>query len=455
MMRLYRYLTYLLGPLLLLYLSYRRRIGKEPDLRRGERLGKAELPRPEGPLLWIHAASVGEAASVLPLITELCERYPSLHILLTTVTLSSAELMERKLPERAMHQYAPIDHPRAVRRFLKHWKPDLALWVESEFWPNMIRQTFRRNIRMVLINARLSQRSYDRWMRFRKTLAELLHCFSIIFPQSDKDAARFEKFGAGRLEMVGNLKYDADPLPADSKAMGTMITMLGGRRLWLAASTHPGEEPQIAQAHSVLKELYPDLLTIIVPRHAARGAAIADELQSTRLSVALRSRKEEISDSTDIYIADTMGELGMFYRMAGIVFMGGTLVPHGGQNPLEAIRLDCAVIYGPHHENFSAICQELEQAGAALQVANITALEEAVDHLFKDQESQELMAKKGLELLATKEGVVQRIIAALADELQKIAGPAQQDGADENNEDAATETPIPAEEKESAQESRP
>lgn len=419
---LYRLITYLLGPLLPLYLRYRLRHGKEDKLRLGERLGHAGFPRPAGPLIWIHAASVGESTSVLPLIQALAERYPTLNILITTVTTSSATLMAKKLPERAFHQFVPIDHPSAIRRFLKHWQPKAAIWVESEIWPNMIYETHRSGCQMTMVNARMSARSFEQWKKHRNLLVPLLDCFDAFYPQSMVDAERLESLGAQGIEYLGNLKYDGAPLPIDSKATGELLGMIGDRPLWLAASTHHGEESACAQVHRVLKELYPELLTIIVPRHAHRGKSIASLIRNEHsLTVSRREKKEPIRPETDIYIADTMGELGIFYRLAGIVFIGGSLVPHGGQNPLEAARLDCALLYGPHMENFSSICRDLEVAGAAKRVASVTSLEEHVDTLLRNQEQQGQMAQAALSLLEKQGGVVEKLIEKLAPALNKLA----------------------------------
>lgn len=274
---------------------------------------------------------------------------------------------------------------------------------------------------MMLVNARLSQQSYERWARMRNFINHILDCYEIIFPQSERDSERFKKLGALQLVEAGNIKYDSLPLPSDSKSMGQLVSMIGGRPVWLAASTHPGEEEMMAEVHLVLKELYPELLTIIVPRHAPRGPAIAAQLKGMGINTALRSIEDAISDSTDIYIADTMGELGLFYRIASIVFIGGTFVPHGGQNPLEAMRLDCAVLYGPYRDNFATICYELEAAGAALMVEDMTSLEETIDVLLKDHERQEKLAQTAMEFLEEKQGVVDSLISHLSPHLEKLS----------------------------------
>lgn len=424
MVWLYRVVTWLASPLLRLVLWWRKRLGKEHPTRIRERLGKSALPRPDGPLLWVHAASVGESTSILPLLQRFSERYPALNMLVTTVTTSSAKLMGKKLPERAFHQFAPIDQPQVIRRFLKHWRPDYALWVESELWPNMVLQTRKSGCEMVIVNGRMSQKSFQHWLRLRGLAVRLLDCFSHIFPQSEQDARHFKQLGAQSVEYVGNIKFDAPPLPSDPKVMGELIGMIGARPIWMGASTHAGEEAILAEVHLVLRELHSDLLTIIVPRHASRGAAVSLLLRERGLKVALRSRQEPITEETDVYIADTMGELGVFYRVAGIVFIGGSLVAHGGQNPLEAARLDCAVVYGPHMENFRAICQELETAKACVPVTSLTALQETIDELLRNQEKQERIAQAALKMLEEKGSVVEALVEKLSPALDRVAAPA-------------------------------
>lgn len=410
---LYRFLTLLAAPLVYAFLLKRRLMGKEHPERMHERLGKASFPRPQGALIWLHAASVGEAHSVVPLITQLTEQFPQASVLLTTGTVTSAKLMDTKLPERAYHQFVPVDTWPAVSRFLRHWKPDVAVWTESEIWPNLIMMTRARGCPMALLNARMSLGSYHAWTRLRGIIRPLVRAFDLVCPQSEDDAERYTDFGARNLQMLGNLKHDAPPLPADSKDMASLLAQLGDRPVWVASSTHNGEELLLAEAHSKLVLDHPALLTIIAPRHPARGSKIAEELTEQGLQVALRSRGEDITDSTDIYVADTMGELGLFYRIAGIVFIGGSLVPHGGQNPLEPARLDCALITGPHTGNFAAICSELESRKALLRVQNVSELVTEIGTLLRDHAKQEELAQTALKLAGDKQGVLIQVRDAL------------------------------------------
>lgn len=410
------------GPAVRLFLVLRRARGKEDGERMAERLGHAGLPRPEGPLIWLHGASVGEALSALPLIDRLLAANDKCSVLMTSGTVTSARLMAERLPERAFHQYVPVDLPRAVRRFLDHWRPDLALWLESELWPNMIRAAAGRDIDMVLINGRLSARSFARWRRAPGFARSLLGAFKRCLAQSDADAERFAALGAREVACHGNLKFASAPLPADTDALDGLRARLGARPVWLAASTHPGEEAIVADAHRTLRARHPTLLTVIAPRHPGRGPAIAAELASSGLQVARRASDETPETATDIYLADTLGELGLFYRLAPIAFVGGSLVPHGGQNLLEPAQLDCAILHGPAVFNFEAIAAAMKAGGASEMVRDADGLATAVDALLVDGKMRVRRAKAAAEVAASEAGVLDRVMEALARHLAALPG---------------------------------
>lgn len=411
--KLYQFLTSIAGPFIDLYLMKRRRKGKEDAERFPERLGKPSFPRPSGPLVWVHAASVGEAMSVQPLIKSIIDNHSSVHVLVTTVTVTSAHILEKRLPKRTFHQYVPVDRTTVVRRFLKHWKPDFALWVESELWPNLIIETHKTGCPMVQVNATISSDSLKKWQRAKKLAAKMLGCFSLTLPQTQDDAKRLEELGAKNVQFLGNLKFDAPALPADPKATGELVNMISERQVWVAASTHDGEEEIIAGVHEKLKETHPSMITIIAPRHPERGQAIANMLKQKKLKYAVRSKEEKIEEDTDIYIADTVGELGLFYRLTGLVFIGGSLVPHGGHNPLEAARLECAIITGPYIDTFSRVYKELFEVSAAIKVADGAELFEQVDNLLVDLEAQEKYSEASLKLVESKSGVLDQYAEAL------------------------------------------
>ena len=414
----YAFTSLLLHPFLILWLHYRVRQGKEDVARLSERFGKVTMNPVKGKLVWLHAASVGEANSIRPLIERLCETHPELQLVVTTGTVSSAKLMMKRLPERAVHLYAPVDSLLAVRRFLRRVKPDMAIWVESEFWLNLLRQTHAKKIPMVLINARMSQRSYDRWKKTAAFLRYLLDVFEAIYAGSALDLQRLHALEVPRVEHVGNLKYDAKPLPYDAKDMSALMEKIGDRRIFLASSTHPGEEEIIADAHRLIRETYPELLTIIVPRHPHRGDAICDMLRGKKLTVAQRSKQQILIPESDVYVADTLGELGMFYRLTGVVFMGGTLVERGGHNPIEPAQLDCAVIAGPHMQNFAVICREMQAADALKRVTDAQTLATAVEHFLRDHDAQDACARKAHAFVDAKRGAAEALHRALAERLQ-------------------------------------
>jgi 3-deoxy-D-manno-octulosonic-acid transferase len=417
MLKLYRGLTTALAPAVSAYLEGRRRRGKEDPDRFPERQGLAGHQRPSGPLIWIHGASVGEAISVLPLVEKLSSRC---HVLVTTGTVTSAKLMAERLPKGALHQYVPVDRLPWVRRFLDHWKPDLALWLESELWPNLVVETAVRNIPMVLVNGRVSDRSYAQWRRFPALARSLLSPFSLCLGQTNEDAERLKSLGAPHVACVGNLKFAAPPLPVDPKELAEQERSHLFRPVWLAASTHAGEEALAGRVHLMLKPRRPDLLTVIVPRHPDRAPAIADELRDMGLSVVRRSLMETPLPGTDIHLVDTMGEMGLFYRLARVVLIGKSLTGAGGQNPLEPARLGCAVLMGPRMDNFRDIARRMKVKGAAIEVADETALASVVNDLLEHEIMRRGLADAALAFAAAEAGVINRVMNALAPFLEKL-----------------------------------
>jgi len=369
MSAIYRGLTYFATPLLQLLLKRRLAEGQEDPNRIGERTGRIVQPRPDGSLLWIHGASVGELTAVLPLIELLTTQKLADTVLVTSGTVTSAVLAEERLPSGAIHQFIPLDHPVWVSRFYDHWRPDAALWLESEFWPNLLAEARRRQVKMMLLNARVTEKSLSRWRLLPGLSRSMMDAFDLCLAPDDEQARRLGMLGAQSVQVVSNLKDVSPPLPFDVQEQEKLRADLTGRVAWLAASTHPGEEGTVAHVHERLRGDLPNLLTIIVPRHPERGDQIGRDLTARGLTCARRSSGGTISQATDIYIADTLGELGLLYRVTDVVFIGGSLVPHGGQNLAEAARLDCAIICGPHLHNFTGISQRLI-AGSALTIVN-------------------------------------------------------------------------------------
>ncbi len=399
-----------LAPLLL-----RRRLaqGKEDATRLGERLGHAGLPRPTGALIWLHGASVGETLSALPLIDRILAAPSSPTVLVTSGTVTSAELMAKRLPPGAIHQFVPVDTPGAVGRFFAHWRPDLAIWLESEFWPNLLTAMKDGRVPALLVNGRISERSQRQWARFPTAARRLLSTFQGALAMSPQDAERLRTIGLDSARFAGDLKTAAEALPADEAALAELEAATAGRPLWLAASTHPGEEEIVAQAHSELRLSWPNLLTILAPRHPERGDEIATMLRGRGLDVAIRSRDDAVADRHDIYLADTLGELGLLYRLAPIAFVGGSLVDVGGHNPLEAARLDCAVLIGPVHHNFTGAAEDLSAAGGLKVIKSADALPGHVAALLTDPGEARAMATAGAEKAATGDEILDQAMAAL------------------------------------------
>jgi len=395
----YATLATLAAPALRVMLRRRVRRGKEIAARLPERWGEDATPRPPGRLLWLHGASVGEAMSLLPVLAALAELAPDLTVLVTTGTVSSGALLARRLPElglqaQVLHRFVPLDVPAWVARFLAHWRPDAAGFVESEIWPNIIAASVRAGLPLALLNARLSPRSAAGWRRAGAFGRRQFAAFASIQAQSEVDAARFSALGGVRVSVAGNLKFAAAPLPVAAPELERLRKRLAGRPVWLAASTHPGEEEPILAAHGTLAARHPRLLTIIAPRHPERGvevAGLAAAVASTR-----RALGEDPPDAAGVWVADTLGELGLLYRLAQTVFVGGSLVPHGGQNPLEPARLGCAVAIGPHTHNFAAVVEELAAAGALTQVADAAALVAWVDAMLADAARRAEMGEAGI-----------------------------------------------------------
>ena len=416
----YRGLSALAPPALRLLLKRRLARGKEDEARLGERMGIAGCPRPAGPLVWLHAASVGEALSTLPLIERVLARLPAAHALVTTGTVTSAKLMAERLPPRAFHQFVPLDAAPWVARFLDHWRPDLALWIESELWPNLLRRTVARGIPMALVNARMAERSFRSWQRWRGAARELLGAFRLVLAQTETHAGRFRALGAREVSVPGNLKFAAPPLPADAQKLAALRAAIGPRPVWLAASIHPGEETAVAEAQGLLKRAS-GALGIVVPRHPPKGAAMAETFRGAGLAVALRSTGALPGADTAIYVADTLGELGLFYRVAHLALVGGSLIPHGGQNPIEPALFGVPVLHGPHVENFTDVIRALAHAGAALEVRDGRSIAACLEQLLPRPHELAAMGEAARKCAETERGVIDRVMAALEPLLAPLA----------------------------------
>lgn len=418
---LYRSFGSLGAPLITRHMAKRMAHGKEDAERIGERFGVTNTPRPEGNLVWIHGASVGESVSALPLIECLRKDRPDVTILVTTGTVTSARVMAERLPEGAIHQFAPIDTPAAVRGFFDHWRPQLGLMIESEFWPNLLLEARRRLVPLHLINGRMSPKSFRGWKHAGPVFRALLESFDGIQAQSPEDQRHFRALGFADCTAPGNLKFAAPTLEADPEALEKIRAQMGDRPSWLLYSSHPGEELMAAAAHQQIAWKTPNLLTTIVPRHPERGPILAEELRANHMNVVVRSTGKPVTADTQIYVADTLGELGLWFRLNRVAVIGGSLVPKGGQNPIEAARLGCALICGPHTGNFLRIVEDMISAGALKRITGRTGtLAVAIAKLLREAEVAEEMGRAARSYAEDQNESLERIMALLETPLNRL-----------------------------------
>ncbi len=410
---LYRLGFVLITPFLVVWFWVRRLKGKESKTRFCERLGYPKTKRPEGKLIWMHGASVGECLSMMPLINKLLELDKELHIMVTSGTVTSADLMAKRLPERAFHQFIPIDSPWGARHFVRHFHADAVLWFESDFWPNLLASIHAAKTPLVLLNGRISDKSFERWQKAKWFIKPLLQKFTLTLGQSPENARRLQVLGSPIIDCVGNIKYAAPPSPYDEKELAFLLSQIGNRPCWCGASTHDNEEEKMANVHIQLKQSFADLLTICVPRHPNRADAIEKMFKKKGLVVARRSRKETIVPETDIYLADTIGEMGLLYRLAPVVFVGGSLIPFGGQNMLEPMSLSRAVIIGPHAFNFKEIVQSAKETLALLEVPDEQALASAVQELLSSPVKRQELADNAHKTATSEMAVLSRLCDCL------------------------------------------
>lgn len=409
-LQVYRFAAWIGLPAIEVLLRRRVNRGREEAARLDERRGKASMSRPAGELIWIHAASVGEANSCLRVIEMLLKKDDVRTVLLTTGTVTSANVVRDRLPTRAIHQYYPVDRGAWVSRFLDHWKPDAAVWVESELWPNMIMGAARRNIPLALINGRMSGKSERNWNYAGAAIRELLGCFSVCLAQTPADAECLNRLGARDAVCVGNLKYSAVPPAAPEAEVSAMERAINKRPIWLAASTHPGDEEIALEAHRRLKQQHPEILTFIALRHPDRLDEVVGSLAKGDLSISWRSRDKVPATDTSVFIIDTVGEMGLFYRLSSIVLVCGSFSDRGGHNPIEPAMLGTAILHGPDMRNFATVAEDLRLASGAIQVESATEVADRVSALLANPEKQHALATAARHVADVNNGVIDRVM---------------------------------------------
>ncbi|WP_036259758.1 3-deoxy-D-manno-octulosonic acid transferase [Methylocapsa aurea] len=408
---LYRLASAGFEPFCPLYLRWRANLGQEDHSRFGERLGRPSLARPEGRLAWLHGASATEILALLPVVEKLGSA--GFSVVVSTSRLTSGALAALRLPPKTLHQFAPLDIPKFMARFLDHWRPDIVLIAQSEIWPNLIVETSRRKIPLALVNARLSARAFLVWRKMPGFFRALLRRVDLCLAQTDGDAERFKAFGAARAQATGNALYDFAPAPVDAAALARLVARLGARPAWAALSTYPGEEEIILDVHRRVARHFPDLVTIILPRHAKRGLEIALRAAKLGLTARALSSDREGDALPEIYLAGTLGEAGLFYRSVSAVFLGKSLCSGGGINPIEPAKLGCAILHGPDVADFAEAYSALDGAGGAGRVFDEETLAAELALLLFDAAELRAMGRAAADTVERLGGASTRIMQAI------------------------------------------
>jgi 3-deoxy-D-manno-octulosonic-acid transferase len=407
----YRILSVALFPFIELYLFYRVYKKKEDKKRLKERFGHSTIARPKGEIVWLHAVSVGETNSAFILVDELLKAAPEITILFTSTTLTSASIIAAKIPQyqgRIIHQFLPIDSYFCVRTFYLFWQPKAVIFVESEIWPNLIDMANQLSVPTFLVNARMSEKSAGKWKLAKNIGFKIFDAFAVIFAQSEEDRKRLQRLTKKEVLLYGNLKSQAQNLAFDGAELPHLKSQIGSRKFWIAVSTHKGEEEIVIQTHKLLKKDFPDLLTIIIPRHPNRSEEIKSLFSG--INFAQRSQKQNVESATEIYLADSLNELGLFYRLINFAFIGGSLAMVGGHNPFEAIKLECAVISGRNVFNFKEIYKELEAENACAMVDSQEQLAEQVGKFLKDDTSCRMLARRATSVIEKSDSIAQKVV---------------------------------------------
>ena len=393
----YRLLTYLFYPLSNFYLILRKINKKEHISRYKEKLSKINIRRDSGFLIWFHVASVGEALSILPLVESLEKEEKIKKILITSITLSSSEVLKKRINEykKTIHQFLPLDIPIFVNKFLDHWSPNMSIFVDSEIWPNLILQIKKKNIPLILINGRITKKTFNRWNVLKNFSKKIFEKFDLCLVANNETEKYLNILGAKNIKNHGNLKFTNTKLDYEKNLNLTLLNKIKHRKIWCAASTHSTEEIFCAKTHLELKKNYENILTIIIPRHIDRIKKIEGDLSKFNLKIVLYSNLNEIQNNTDVLLVDAYGESLKFFNLSKCVFLGGSLIKHGGQNPIEASRLGCKIFHGPNINNFTEIYDYLKSIDVTIQVRSPDELNQSlVEELRADKPNNNHIMEK-------------------------------------------------------------
>ncbi len=415
----YSWLSYVLAPLLWLYSFYKSRKYDDCEKRLKNHCGKATLSRPDGKIVWMHAASVGETLTAITLLEHLKSLDSQLKFLITTTTKTAANLLLSRfelnplLSSCCVHQYAPIDVYPWCKRFIDYWHPDVALFFESELWPNLIKVASDKSIKLGLINARVSVNSLKNWQKFSASISKVLEKFSVIIAQSQYDADNIQNFVKQKVGYYGNLKHSAEKLPINESVLKSMGEFIKDKFIFIAASTHKGEEEEIIRAHRILKQSY-DIFTILAPRHPNRCQDIGLMCFNEGFNYLRRSQVgNAINSNTEVYIVDTIGELGTFYSMAEIAFVGGSIVSHGGHNILEPAKLSCSVMHGSYMHNFKELDETFRRADASVVVHDGKELAEEVIKQIEDKKKLKTLQQNAFKVATSQYVILEKVANAI------------------------------------------
>ena len=389
----YKLLTYLFYPFAPFFLFLRKLKKKEHSIRYKEKLSQINTPRGEGFLIWFHVASVGEAMSILPLIENFEQDGKIKRILITSITVSSAEVLKKKFNKntKVIHQFLPLDILKYVKKFLKHWSPNLSIFIDSEIWPNLIFQIKERNIPLLMVNGRISKKTFSRWKSLKNFSKKIFEKFDLCIVANNETENYLKILGAQNIKNYGNLKFANTKLNSNNNLNAAFLNKIKNRKIWCAASTHPSEEIFCAKTHLMLKKNYNNILTIIIPRHVDRIKTINDELSNLNLTISLFSKFDQMNIDTDILLIDSYGETSKFYNISKCVLLGKSLIKSstngGGQNPIEPSRLGCKIFHGPNVSNFTEIYEYLKSLGVTDQVSSPEELNQSLVEEFKEDKA--------------------------------------------------------------------